>query len=766
MASDSSSFLLLDERIQRYIWSEGWEELRDVQEQAIPVVVKADRDVVISAATAAGKTEAAFLPALTHLLAAGGKGLIVYISPLKALINDQFGRLERLCEHLDISVWPWHGDISASKKSKFMAKREGVLLITPEALEATLCNRGTSVGGIFQSLTFFVVDELHAFIGSERGKQLQALMHRVETVLGRRVPRIGLSATLGDMSLAGSFLRPFSTPVHVNSRSEEAEIKVLVKGYEEPLAVRNSRTAPKTPASQPEDTDETDDYEPETPAYIAAHLFQTLRGSNNLVFPNSRRQVEQFTHLLNKLCETHRVPNEFWPHHGSLSKEIRAETEAALKQKEAPATAICTSTLELGIDIGAVKSVAQIGPPPSVASLRQRLGRSGRRAGEPAILRAYSTEDEIGPTASLRNVLRLDTIQMVAMVTLLLENWFEPPRVQGMHLSTLVQQLLSSIAQSGGASAGALFNLLCAPGAPFAEVTSAEFAVLLRHLGEKDVIMQESSGVLLPGVKGEKLIGHFSFYSAFATKEEYRVLAGGKTLGTLPIEQMLLVDQRILFAGKTWRVDTVAEEQRAIHVSRTRGGVPPAFSGGAGSTHTKVRQRMRELLASDQVPVFLDDGAKRLLTQGRDAYKHLNLESEVAIVQGRELVLMTWLGDSGNVALAARFGALGFSATAGGPGVEVQKEGASNDEIMRALAAIASTDAPPLELLLGKAKNLMKERWDWALPDNLLRKAYASLNLNLDEARTWAQKMTVENENTPLNANEGPDGTQEEGSSS
>lgn len=662
MASDSSSFLLLDERIQRYIWSEGWEELRDVQEQAIPVLVKADRDVVISAATAAGKTEAAFLPALTHLLAAGGKGLIVYISPLKALINDQFGRLERLCEHLDISVWPWHGDISASKKSKFMAKREGVLLITPEALEATLCNRGTSVGGIFQSLTFFVVDELHAFIGSERGKQLQALMHRVETVLGRRVPRIGLSATLGDMSLAGSFLRPFSTPVHVNSRSEEAEIKVLVKGYEEPLAVRNSRPAPKAAPSQAE-ADDTDDDVPETPAYIASHLFQTLRGSNNLVFPNSRRQVEQFTHLLNKLCETHRVPNEFWPHHGSLSKEIRAETEAALKQKEAPATAICTSTLELGIDIGAVKSVAQIGPPPSVASLRQRLGRSGRRAGEPAILRAYSTEDEIGPTASLRNVLRLDTIQMVAMVTLLLENWFEPPRVQGVHLSTLVQQLLSSIAQNGGASAGSLFKLLCAPGAPFAGLTSAEFAELLRHMGEKDLIMQESSGVLLPGLKGEKFIGHFSFYSAFATEEEYRVLAGGKTLGTLPVEQMLLVGQRILFAGKTWRVDAVDENQRAIHVSRTRGGVPPAFSGGTGSTHTKVRQRMRELLASDKVPVFLDDGAKRLLAQGRDAYKRLNLESEFAIDQGRELVLMTWLGDSGNVALAARFGALGFSAS-------------------------------------------------------------------------------------------------------
>src|ERR1017187_8178038 len=129
--------------------------------------------------------------------------------------------------------------------------------------------------------------------------------------------------------------------------------------------------------------------EPVTPALIATHLFNSLRGSNNLVFPNSRREVERFTHLLNRLCTQQNVPNEFWPHHGSLSKEIRYETEVALKQKEYPATAICTNTLELGIDIGAVKSVAQIGSPPSVASLRQRLGRSGRRKGEPAILRGY-----------------------------------------------------------------------------------------------------------------------------------------------------------------------------------------------------------------------------------------------------------------------------------------------------------------------------------------------------------------------------------------
>ena len=723
MAGDSSSFHLLDERIQRFIWAEGWEELRDAQEKAIPLIVKGDQDVIVAAATAAGKTEAAFLPALTHLLA-GDEGLIVYISPLKALINDQFGRLDRLCEQLEVPVWPWHGDISASTKTRFLAKRHGVLLITPESLEALLCNRGSFVGAIFERLKFFVVDELHAFIGSERGKQLQSLMHRIERALDRRVPRIGLSATLGNMKLAGSFLRPGSDPAQINSAAAGSELKVLVKGYEEPLIVK------------PEG-DEDDEPEPVTPAQIAAHLFKVLRGTNNLVFPNSRRQVERYTHLLNKMCEQEKVPNEFWPHHGSLSKEIRTETEAALKQKELPATAICTNTLELGIDIGAVKSVCQIGSPPSVASLRQRLGRSGRRKGEPAILRGYCVEDQVGPNASVRDKLRLDTVQTAAMISLLVEKWFEPPRVQGVHLSTLVQQLLSVIAQKGGATAGELFTLFCGPGCPFSGLSKQEFVELLRHLGQKELVVQDSSGVLLHGRVGEKFVNHYSFYAAFSSDEEFRVVAGGKTLGTLPVDQVLLPGQRILFAGKTWRVEEVDEEQKTIYVSRAKGGVPPLFSGGIGRTHTKVRQRMRELLAGTDTLSFLDATAQQFMAEGREAYARYNLAIEYVLDQGREVLLMTWLGDAANEAIACLLMRRGFVAAPSGPGVEVVMGERSTQEVLDALADAAVDDVPPLNMLLADVKNLAREKWDWALPDGLLRKAYASLYLDLEEAHEW-----------------------------
>jgi ATP-dependent helicase Lhr and Lhr-like helicase len=728
MASTSSAFSLLDGRIQRFIWAQGWEELREVQELSAPLVLSANKDVIIAAATAAGKTEAAFFPAITHILKPGSPRLIVYISPLKALINDQLGRLQDLCEDLGVPVWPWHGDVSATVKKRFMAKKEGILLITPESLEAMLCNKGSALASVFKATAYFIIDELHAFIGSERGKQLQSLMHRIELAREGTIPRIGLSATLGDMGLAAEFLRPhFGASVAVLEAGVSGTgLKILVKGYEEPLVLKGRHPD--------------EEHEPKSPAHIASHLFKALQGTNNLVFPNSRREVERYTHLLSKQCELHRIPNEFWPHHGSLSKEIRSETEAALKQKETAASAICTNTLELGIDIGDVKCVAQIGPPPSVASLRQRLGRSGRRKGEFAILRGYTTESELGPAASLADNLRLDTVQLVAMVQLLLENWFEPPSATEAHYSTLVQQLLSVISQRGGASAASLYRMLCGKAGPFPSISGEEFSELLRHLGTKDLIVQESSGDLLHGVAGERYVNHYSFYAAFSTEEEFRLIAGGKTLGSLPVTQALVIGQRILFAGKTWRVDDVDDTQKTVYVSRKSGGAPPMFSGSSGRIHNRVRSRMRELLQSDEQPRFLDPMALRFLTEARKYYASAKLDSRFLIEQGAETVILTWLGDAANEALACLLRQHGLAATASGPGVEIQI-GEGTRSIYWALEAIALNPAPDLDVLLSDVKNLQLEKWDWALPDALLRRAYASHNLDIEKALEWSRAL-------------------------
>lgn len=717
--STSSAFHSLHPGIQRYLWAEQWEALREVQEMAIPVILPADRDVVIAASTASGKTEAAFLPALTHLLDGDTDGLIVYISPLKALINDQFGRLARLCEDLDIRVWPWHGDIGSTTKQRFFKKPTGVLLITPESLEAMLCSRGTSVAGIFKGAGFVIVDELHAFIGSERGKQLQSLMHRMEVVLGRRVPRIGLSATLGDMQAAATFLRSDGRAAIVDAPSGNNELQLILKGFEEPPA--------------PQD----DKLEEVAPLAVAKHLHEVLCGTNNLIFPNSRREVERYTHLLNEISEQANRPREFWPHHGNLSKEIRSDTEAALKQKERPATAICTNTLELGIDIGAVKSVAQIGTPPSVASLRQRMGRSGRRKGEPAILRGYVIEDAIDSNSDLKTRLRLDTVQSIASALLLIDKWFEPPVAGGAHLSTLVQQLLSAIAQYGGLRAPQAYQLLCASGAPFQGLSSESFVELLRHLGKQDVLTQDSSGLLLHGPLGDKLVNHYSFYAAFMVDEEFRIVAAGKTLGTLPITQMLAAGQRILFGGRTWLVEQVDEAQKTIYVLAAKGGSPPMFNGSGGRVHTRIRETMRALYRGELRPTFLDTTASRFLDEGKSAYERLRLDENVLLDQGSHFLLLTWAGDAANDAIACLLGTRDFNAQAGRLGVEVTKGSQTRNQLLEAIAAIASQPAPGSEGLLVKAKNLATQKWDALLPPRLLKHSYASLRLNVDEAINW-----------------------------
>lgn len=730
MTQYSTAFSLLDERIQRAIWKAGWTELRDAQEKAIPAIIGADRDVIISAATAAGKTEAAFFPALTYLLKQDRKALIVYVGPLKALINDQFARLEGLCESLEIPVWPWHGDISATTKARFLKEQRGVLLITPESLEATLCNRSTIAARAFLGTALFIVDELHAFIGTERGKQLQSLLHRIEVLVDRRIPRIGLSATLGDMHLAADHLRPGAgREVHMVSSDERGSgLKILVKGYKEPRVEQGAE-------------DDAEVRDAVSPGAIAAHLFTALRGTNNLVFPNSRKEVERYTFLLNRMCGEERVPNEFWPHHGSLSKAIRFETEAALKGGERPATAVCTNTLELGIDIGAVRSVAQIGSPHSVASLRQRLGRSGRRAGEPAILRGYIVEDEIGPDSPLHAQLRLGLVQCAAMITLLVEGWFEPPAAYGAHLSTLVQQLLAFIAQNGGATASQAYKLLCSEGAPFERVDKPSFAKLLRELGERKLIFQDGSGLLLHGELGEKMVNHYTFYAAFATDDEYRISAGSTVLGSLPISSMLVAGQFMLFAGRTWRIDEVDDQEKVVYVSVSKAGRPPLFSSGVGRTHTRIRQRMRELLSNEEPLIFLDQQARTLLEEGRGHFQRLGLGTEVYLDSGPEVVVFTWLGDGGNEALAALFRYAGLEAYAAGPGIEVRKDGHSVEDVKAIVRGIQGSTRPALDELLFDALGLRREKWDWALPDELLRSSYASHCLDFVEAEDWLRSV-------------------------
>ena len=724
---ESSSFYLLDMRIQRWIWEAGWDELKDIQERSIPLILESKKDIIIAAATATGKTEAAFMPILTQLLRQDNHACVIYISPLKALINDQWGRLTGLCKNLEIPVIPWHGDISSTQKKRFLKDSQGCLLITPESLEAFLMTRGHAFFGLFNGLMYLVVDELHSFIGTERGKQLQSLMHRMDVCLKRKVPRIALSATLGDMNLAADFLRPGSGAQVEIVKSEESrqELKVIVKGY----MIREPRLEGKEEVNS-------EDIKPDETVLqgelaISEHLYENLRGKNNLIFPNSRAKVEIYSDLLRHYCERDGLPNEFWPHHGNLAKEIREETERALKSSEHPTTAICTTTLELGIDIGTVKSVAQIGPAPSVASMRQRLGRSGRRKGEPAVLRSYALEAEITSKSGISDQLREGLIQSIAQIRLLVDGWYEPPQIGGMHLSTMIQQLLSLIAQYGGITVSDAWYILCNPG-PFHIVNKQDFAILLKALGSKDVLTQIENGLLLHGGLGERLVNHYTFYAAFTSDEEFRVVCGGKPLGTLPLSHPIEPGSYIIFAGRRWQVELLDSEKKIIQVVPAKGGKVPIFDGSHGSVGDRVREEMRKVLAEKISVPFLDKTASNLLNEARDFFIRMNLDNEKIIDTGRSIRLFFWKGDQVMNTIALLLKHKGLDAISERLFISINN--VTKAGLSEAISNLLSDNPIPAESLVVNVMNKHQEKWDWLLPDELLCRNYASLNLNVPEA--------------------------------
>lgn len=741
--SETNSFQLLDERIQRWIWEQGWTSMRAVQEYAIPALITGESDVILAAATSAGKTEAAFFPILTRLLrSAPQSGFVLSISPLKALINDQTQRLGDLCDSLDLPVLGWHGDVPATKKQRFLKKMSGILIITPESLEALFVNKGTTIPAFARAVRSIVIDELHSFIGTERGKQIESLVARLELAAGHRIPRVGLSATLGDKALAADSLRPGSgrDVITIDAAEDGFELKLIVKGYVDESVEFD--TSIQNQAAIRHDLSEDDLIEEQQTGSakfaISEYLYKQLLGTNNLVFPNSRSQVEFYADQLRRRCERDGVPNQFWTHHGSLSREIREEAEAALKAGVTAATAVCTNTLELGIDIGNIRSVVQIGPPPSVASLRQRLGRSGRRIGEPAILRCIAIERKLSAKSSFSDRIREGLVQTVAMVRLLLQQWVEPPRKGALHASTLVQQILSVIAQRGGATAVELHSALIRTGV-FDQIDAREFSGLLRAMGISDILIQESSGTLLPGVVGERLINSYEFYSAFSSGEEFRLVAEGRVLGSIPILRPLVPGQRLIFAGRRWRVRDVDTKGKVITVMADRGGTPPSFDGVAGMVHDRVRQEMRHVLSDDKQVSFLDPTGAFLLDESRKWFKEAKLGRKRLVVDGSSILLLGWRGDWTHDALCLLLTAAGLQTS--NEGVALRVFSTDIKRVEGVLSQISKGPTPTVADLHLKPEHVIREKWDWVLPDELRLLSFASSHLDLEAAQMLATDL-------------------------
>ncbi len=759
--------------MQRWIWDQGWTSLHDAQEQAIGPILDGNRDVIISAATAAGKTEAAFLPICSaiatdtdqtaasdddpwtshdpwsELTAAAVTGIqVLYLSPLKALINDQYDRLDRLCDTAHVAVHRWHGDVADDSKKKALADPSGVLLITPESLEALFVNRGTQVPTLLGGLRYVVVDELHSFLATPRGAQLQSLLNRVELAIRRRPPRIGLSATLGDMDAAAAFLRPNAPDgvALIKSTSDGQEIRLQVRGYRAADPLLSQKGAAAEAAGRSVTVEETTDGDQ---LAIAEHLFRTLRGTDNLVFANRRRDVEIYADLLANRCETERLPNEFFPHHGSLSREMREDVERFLKDRTRPVTVVCTSTLEMGIDIGSMTSVAQIGTPPSVAALRQRLGRSGRRD-EPSTLRAYITEDELDGKSTLVDELRCGLVQTTAMVELLLDRWVEPPADPGLNLSTLIQQILSVIAQHGGATAAEIHQALCGPG-PFDLVDPQRFSRLLRAMASKDLITQASDGTLLHGRDGERAVNHYSFYAAFKTPQEWRLVAHGRPLGTLPIDHPIIEGAFLIFSGRRWKITGIDAKSRVIELTRAHGGKPPMFGGEGATVGDRVRQQMVRVYQADSVPPWLDRSAAELLAEGRAAWHRHDLATTPVLRSGNDTLVFPWLGDGALVTTSLALASAGIESAPEGPSLRVFD--CRPEQVQAAAEALLGGDQALDPLTLARElENTDIDKWDYVLDPDLAAEATAARLLDTAGAEiilSIIQEATAGDTTTP-----------------
>jgi ATP-dependent Lhr-like helicase len=727
-----AAFNLLDKTIQEQLYRMRWTELRSIQVEAIRSILTSDENLIITAATAGGKTEAAFLPILSSIYPTKSEGIgAVYVGPLKALINDQFRRLEELCSMAEIEVHKWHGDVSVSAKRDLLKNPGGVLLITPESIESLFINRAAYLPSLFHGLRFIVVDEVHSFIGTERGAHLRSLMCRL-SALCRTPPRlVGLSATIGDPAAAGRWLSPdTSTRVRVIKGSGDKPIRYLIKGY---LRQR--------PASRGVQTEPTEEPATEDDLRLARDVIRTFAGKTALIFANSRARLEFYSDLANRMVESEGLPNTFRIHHGSLSKAEREDTESALRSGR-PTAAFCSSTLELGIDVGNVAAVGHIGVPWSVSSLTQRLGRSGRREGEASTMVAFVEEEELGPSSTPVDRLHAELLRSVALTELMLQKWCEPPEAQRLHMSTLVQQTMSVIAERGGASAANLYETLVERGA-FRNVTAAQFAQMLRDVASADLLEQTAEGDLILGLEGERIVRSADFYSAFATKEEMKVLHGSHLIGTVSAVPGMCGDGFLILAGRRWKVVDVDQRRLEILVEPSKGGRLPFFFGGAGADiHARVRAQMADTLRSDAMPAYLDAKAQDMLNQARRYARESGILANPLLADGASTYWFTWTGSKINRALIGLCKGDGVL-RAQDEDIALHFEGARPDEVADRFRKLIERPPTAVEVA-ARFKVRMVEKYEAYLSDGLQAFVFAQNSLDLDGALALAKKTFLQ----------------------
>lgn len=606
--------------LRSYVTGKKWKQFREVQIKAFDVLFNGNDHLLISSGTSSGKTEAALFPVITEVYNKRPKRIsVLYVSPLIALIDDQYGRVSQMLKDSGIKLYPWHGEISASVKRRVMDSANGILQITPESLENIVNKHYDKVRDMFSDLRYVVIDEVHAFMNSDRGLHLLCELGAIEHIAGCKPRRIGLSATLSDYSVAKEWLRA-GTDRDVSVVDYESK-----PNYD--LMVTFDHFPPK---DDPGRKDALRSY--------FERLFQCTSPYNCIVFTNNRSSVENIVDNLKRACRNHGVESDILAHHSSVSRDYRKLAEERLKDSKRRCITVATSTLELGIDVGDLDRVIHINAPGNVSSMVQKFGRSGRRDGHPVMICFCDNRQQ----SKLPPSLKMDLVKTIAEANLYLnENWIEPVEYSTLPYSLLFQQTVSYVKSRITATHRELATDIL-PLYPFRNITDDEYAKLLGFMVENEILDYNShTGTFCIGIQGESMAREYEFGINFAAAKEFDVYDGRQKVGS--IQYIPHIGETLQLAGNSWVVSSVNHNDDRIMVRKYDKSSEMFWKSGKVDTDTRILRGMYRCLSSNEEYPFLDDRGIEALKESRSAFIELGMSSLLVEVDG-VLHYTPWLG--------------------------------------------------------------------------------------------------------------------------
>ena len=738
MTNADRIFARFPDFIKEYIYGHGWTELREIQLEAARVIFETDSNLLLSSSTASGKTEAAFFPIISDIVENPPEVRsisVLYIAPLKSLINDQFYRLDELLDLSGVKVTHWHGDVGASHKTKLLKNPEGILQITPESLESMVMNRSNDIPRLFADLRYVVIDEIHALIGSDRGNQVICLLSRIARLIGHSPRRIGLSATLGSIEVAADWLgagseRPTEAPV-----PPKAPLKWRL-GLEHFYIQNPNEDQTLSPSLATAEQADRGGRAKLDPGY--EFLYDAVYGKKALVFSNSREETEYVTATLRQIARARGGDDIFLIHHGNLSASLREDAELKMKDDSVTRAVTCaTVTMELGIDIGRLERVAQIGAPTTVSGFLQRLGRSGRRGTPPEMIMVYREETPL-PNAPLPEIIPWDLLRGIGIIELYSgERFIEPPKVKKMPLSLAFHQTLSISASAGELSAKELAGrVLSLP--PLSKISKEAYRELLVSMINNDYLeMTEERGIIV-GLAGERIINSYKFYAVFKDSEDYTVRCDSEEIGTITTPPP--VGDRFALAGRVWEVKEIDMPRKLLFVKAVEGKMEVSWPGDSGEIHTKLLLAMRDVLFNGKDYAFLGDNAKERLSNARKVAKNAGMDNNMLIfLGGQSYVLFPWLGTCPFRTLrrfmqkyASELGIFDIQSQ-GCCYITFKAKADAGNNLMFNIRNIIARDGVNTENLVAGGECPVFEKYDEYIPPELLRSAYAADRLSADE---------------------------------